>query len=241
MPARERILIPIIKHLRTSRIPQKIHTATKESTLTIVIHDLLRRNASWDFLNLRLDSVEFTGSLVDEVLLALTDIADTKRALSFFRWSARWKNSGQDIRCYDLMVQILVRARLLEHARALLESVIRKSADAGSSRFEIVGSLLSTYASTHSGPFLFDFLIQTYAKLRMFELAFDVCKYLKERGFSSSLITFNVLIHVMQKIFEEERVEEGILLLKRMNVILDDVAYSLIVYGHCRNEKVEVF
>ena len=46
---------------------------------------------------------------------------------------------------------------------------------------------------------MFDLLVQAYAKLKMFEIAFEVCCYLEECGFSSSLISFNTLIHVVQK------------------------------------------
>ena len=46
---------------------------------------------------------------------------------------------------------------------------------------------------------MFDLLVQAYAKLKMFEIAFEVCCYLEEHGFSSNLISFNTLIHVVQK------------------------------------------
>ncbi|XP_077234859.1 pentatricopeptide repeat (PPR) superfamily protein [Tasmannia lanceolata] len=171
------------------------HTYTNESEIVGTFCGLLRREGNLDSLRGGLDSIKLTDSLVEKVLLDLKEPIDAKRALSFFHWSARCNNYEHTVRSYCITVQILVRSQLLTHARALLESVIMKNAEG----FLVVESLLSTYRSTVSTPHLFDFLIQTYAKLRMFELAFDVCLYLEEKGFSSSLITFNTLIHVVQK------------------------------------------
>ena len=65
--------------------------------------------------------------------------------------------------------------------------------------FSVVDSPHWSFKIIVSTPFVFDLLVQAYAKLRMFEIAFEVCCYLEEHGFSSSLISFNTLIHVVQK------------------------------------------
>lgn len=290
----------------TLGMPKSVHTLASESEAVVAICDSLRKHGNWDGLS---GKFALNNWMVDKILIELKEPIDARRALSFFHWSAQRKNFEHSVRSYCIIVQILVRARLFEHARALLESVIRKNGEGGDSRFVIVESLLSTYKITNSNPFSYDLLVQTYAKLRMFEMAFDVCGYLEDHGFSCSLISFNKLIYVVQKsdknlfvwkiyeymlvrrkypnavttrimidamckegtlkkfmdildrihgkkctpmiiinmalvfrIFEERRVEEGLVLLKRMlvkEIILDDIAYSLIVYGHCRNGSLE--
>ncbi|KAF2312993.1 hypothetical protein GH714_008633 [Hevea brasiliensis] len=88
-----------------------------------------------------------------------------------------------------------------------------------------------------------NFVHEAYAKLRLFEVGFEVCCYLADHGFFVSLTSFNILIHVVQKsdkspwILEEGKIEVAMALLKLMlqkNMILDAIAYSLIVYAKVR-------
>ncbi|RWR87073.1 pentatricopeptide repeat-containing protein, mitochondrial [Cinnamomum micranthum f. kanehirae] len=137
--------------------------------------------------------------MVDEILIELKKPIDAMRALSFFHWSSQQNNFEHSIRSYCIIIQILIHAHMFKHAQAMLESVIRRNCESSDSRFVIVESLLSTYKITDSSPSSFDLLIQTYSKLRLFELAFDVCCFLDGHGFSSSIISFNKLIYVVQK------------------------------------------
>ncbi|KAJ8758574.1 hypothetical protein K2173_000295 [Erythroxylum novogranatense] len=176
------------------------HTGNQTTGEAIVdaICDSFHGGVSWDVLNRKFSSVEFSDLLVEKVLLKFKEPFNAKRALGFFHSSAQSKNSAHGIRSYCLMVHILVHARLIMDAQALLESMLKRSSQ-DSSKFSIVDSLLNSYNDVLSSPFVFDLLAQTYAKLRMFEVGFDVCCYLGEHGYSLSVISFNALIHVVQK------------------------------------------
>ncbi|GAV76712.1 PPR domain-containing protein/PPR_2 domain-containing protein [Cephalotus follicularis] len=177
-----------------------IHAITEPNNNTIVngICDSLRRGWNWETLSRKFDSVELNESLVKTVLLELKEPTDAKCALGFFHWSAQRKGFEHGLWSYSLAIHILVRARLFMDAKALLESILKKSVG-DSSRFLVVDALVRSYKITDSNPFVFDLLVQAYAKLRMFEVGFDVCRFLEEREFSLSIISFNTLIHFVQK------------------------------------------
>lgn len=162
------------------------------------IRNSFRSGLNWDTLTRKFHDVEFDEQIAEKVLLNLKEPIDAKRALSFFHWSSRNNNFEHGIRSYCIAIHILVRARLNLDARALVESVLKKNFG-DSSTFLVVDSLLDSYKITASNPFVFDLLIQAYSRLRMFETGFDVCCYLEEHGFSLSLATFNILMHVVQK------------------------------------------
>ncbi|PQQ08753.1 pentatricopeptide repeat-containing protein [Prunus yedoensis var. nudiflora] len=246
-------LIPIPINQKT----RLINTDSAPKDVAKAIRDSFRSSWNWDTLTTKFESVKLDGGLVESVLLELKEPIDAKRALGFFHWAAHRKCFEHGVWSYSITIHILARARLLMDARALLESVLKKTAENGS-KFSVVDSLLSSY--------------EAYAKLRMFETGFDVCCYLGEHGLPLSLITYNTLLHVVQKsdqtalegklkkyvdmldrihgkrcspsvivntslvfsILEEGRVEEGLMLLRRMlqkNMVLDTIAYSLIVYA----------
>ncbi|KAK4602372.1 hypothetical protein RGQ29_011427 [Quercus rubra] len=190
-------------HSPQSVVAKFIHGCTEANIDTVVnsICGSFRKGCNWDILTQNFDSVRLNDLIVEKVLLELKEPTDAKRALAFFHWSAQRKKFEHGNWSYCITIHILVQARLLTDARALLESVLKKNAGSHL-RFSVVDSLLSSYKITVSTPFVFDLLVQAYAKLRMFEIAFDVCRYLEEHGFSSSLISFNTLIHVVQKSYQ---------------------------------------
>ncbi|CAN6486890.1 unnamed protein product [Victoria cruziana] len=162
------------------------------------VSDLLRRGDDWDWLSANLGHIRLSDSIVEGILLQLKEPLDAKKGLSFFHWSSVRKNFEHSVRSYCLLVQILFHARIDTHAKAMLESAVRKNSYCGSP-FRLEESLLSTYAITCSSPQLFDYLVQTYAKMRMFHEAISSCHYLKERGFLPSIVTWNLLLNVVQR------------------------------------------
>ncbi|CAO2823740.1 unnamed protein product [Amaranthus hypochondriacus] len=165
----------------------------------------LRKGLSWDTLCRKYDSVKFDAPIVEKVLLELKEPLEAKRALKFFHWVARTNKIGQShhgLKHYCIIIHILARARLVNDAQSLLESILKRDVEDevdSSLRFSVVDMLLNTYKITNSCPFVFDLLVQSYSKLRMFVAAFDVCCFLEEHGFSLSLVTFNTLLHFIQK------------------------------------------
>lgn len=273
--------------------------------ISFVITSAMSKGWSFDSLTTSFGSVELTQPLVESVLLDLKEPDDAKKALTFFHWSSRTRRFEHDLRSYCFIVHILVRAGLLVDARALLESAIGKYAR-GSSVAEV---LLSTYEAVLPGRRVFDLLLQTYSNMRLVGAAFDACRYLGDRGFDASLISFNTMLRVAQRsgqsglawkvfeymlvrriypnkvttqvmvdvmckagvlpkmvgvldrihgkrcppgvivnaalafrIIEEGRAEEAIVLLKRMlqrNMVLDDIAYSLIISAYCKMPNLD--
>ncbi|KAF5176498.1 Pentatricopeptide repeat-containing protein [Thalictrum thalictroides] len=161
------------------------------------------KHQTFIFFSKKFNYIKFTNSIIEKVLIELKDPKDAKPALKFFHWSSHKPNTNKiehGIQSYCLIIHTLVRARFLIEARALLESVVKKSSNDGSSSgFIVVEMLFSSYKSMDSIPLVFDLLIQTYSKLRMFDIAFQACKYIEDNGFSCSLVSFNTLIHVVQK------------------------------------------
>lgn len=203
LPLRQRIQFIISKSFCKSshlQLPKFIHSTRKpkSNSLVAAICDCFRRGWNWDTLSKQFNSIRLNDSLVENVLLELKEPVDAKRALGFFHWSAHHKSYQHNLCSYSVTIHILVRARLLVDARALIESVLEKHIG-DDSRFSVVDSLLDTYNVADSIPLVFDLLVQTYSKMRLFEVAFDVCCYLEQRGFSLSLISFNTLIHVVTK------------------------------------------
>ncbi|XP_031503193.1 pentatricopeptide repeat-containing protein At1g66345, mitochondrial [Nymphaea colorata] len=163
-----------------------------------LVSELLRRGDDWDWLSGKLDHIRLTDSIVEDILLQLKEPSDAKKGLSFFHWSSVRKKFDHSVRSYCILAQILFHARLDTHAKVMLESAARKNSYR-ESPFRLEESLLSTYAVTCSSPQLFDHLIQTYAKLRMFHEAISSYHYLQEHGFLPSIATWNMLLNVVQR------------------------------------------
>uniref|UniRef100_A0A1D1ZM85 Pentatricopeptide repeat-containing protein At1g66345, mitochondrial n=1 Tax=Anthurium amnicola TaxID=1678845 RepID=A0A1D1ZM85_9ARAE len=161
--------------------------------------NMLRKGGNWESLDACFKSVELSNQIVDGVLLNLKEPVDAKKALVFFHWCSRCRNYQHKVWSYGLMIHILVRAGLLVDARVLLESVVLKNSESEASLFAIVETLLDTYEAVLSNPRVFDFLVQTYSKLRMFDMALRATTYVGERGFLLSLTSFNTLLHVVQR------------------------------------------
>ncbi|KAM7279338.1 hypothetical protein ACFE04_006472 [Oxalis oulophora] len=290
----------LIKFIHTTTNPESNNNNTTQIVNSIT--NSLKNNSNWDTLTSKFNSTQLNTTIIKQVLLSLKQPNYAKQALRFFHWSANCKGFQHGACTYALTIHILIRASLLTDAKALLESVLKKTHVNNSPKFLVVDCLIDSFKVTDSNPLVFNLLVQYYAKLRFFNVGFDVCCYLEDHhGFCLSLITYNSLIHVVQKsdlydlvwkiyerliirrvypnevtirtmigalckggklrevmdlidvihgkrcsasvivntnlvlrIVEEGRVEEGMALLKRMlqkNMILDTIAYSLIVYS----------
>ncbi|GAU44488.1 hypothetical protein TSUD_12990 [Trifolium subterraneum] len=76
----------------------------------------------------------------------------------------------------------------------------------------------SVLSGSHFHPPVFDLLIKTYAKARLPDVAFAVCRYVDENGFCVGLSSFNALLHVAVKCSRFETVWEvyGYMIEKRI-------------------------
>lgn len=200
-----------------------LHTTVEPSqnkgTIITSICNSLSNGLSWDSLTEEFSSVQWTNPLIHKVLVQLKEPMNAKKALSFFHWSAKQMHIQHGISTYCITVHILVKAKLVKDAKALLESILEnpingESTNAtltrkvreyevslqGNSRlFDVLEALLDSYVVVDSVPFVFDLFMQTCAKLRMFDNVVDACELLDEYGFRLSVISYNTLLHVMQK------------------------------------------
>lgn len=159
----------------------------------------LRRGENWEVLTKKFQSFHFTDPIVQEVLLQLKEPHDAKNALTFFHWSAKSSNSRHGVFIYCIIIHILAKSKLVRHANALIESVLRKESGVGENVFGVLDCLIGSYKLADSCSFVFDLFVQCCAKLRMVDKGLDVCKLLDENGFRLSVISYNTLLHVVQK------------------------------------------
>ncbi|GFQ05537.1 pentatricopeptide repeat-containing protein at1g66345 mitochondrial [Phtheirospermum japonicum] len=143
---------------------------------------------------------------------------------------------------YCLLIHILVKARLVKDAKALFESVLtKKITEANSRTLGVLDSLIDTYVTVDSVPLVFDLFIQTCAKLRMVDDILDACKLLFDRGFPLSVISFNTVLHVMQK-SDEARLAWGVynhmIVIK---ILPNEATVRIMVALLCKEGKLERF
>lgn len=223
-----------------------VHTQAEEPTTNATVGDLcdaLRRGCNWDTLIQRFGFVEFSDLIIEKVLLQLKEPTDARRALGFFHWSSQRKKSKcqHGVRPYCIVIHILVRARLLVDSRALLESVLRKCEREDNPMFLFVDTLLGTYRATDSTPLVFDLLIQTYAKLRQFEVAFHVFHRLDTHGFSVSIISYNSLLHVVQKSNQHALVWKIYEHMIEKRTYPNEVTVRIMIGALCKEGKLQNF
>ncbi|XP_006828175.2 pentatricopeptide repeat-containing protein At1g66345, mitochondrial [Amborella trichopoda] len=161
--------------------------------------DMLRTSGNWNDLSLRFGVINLNEAIIEQVLLNLKEPNEAKLALSFFHWSSLCKKIDHGLSTYCIIVDILVQFELFTHAQALLESTMKKHCIGDSGFPKLSESLLGTYDITGSSFRVFDFLVQTYARLRMFDEAISSYSLLQKYGFSPSIVTWNILLNFVQK------------------------------------------
>ncbi|CAI9111380.1 OLC1v1011597C1 [Oldenlandia corymbosa var. corymbosa] len=180
---------------------------TSESYDAIVssISDSLSKGLNWESLSQKFIPVQLTESLVQKVLLHLKEPIKAKQALKFFHWSAHHTKSRHGISSYCLAIHIFAKAKLVKDAKALIESILAEPCEVAtvsgmdSKVLCVLDSLIQSYEIVDSGPLSFDLFMQTCARLKMIDNILDACKILDEHGFGLSVISYNTLLHVMQK------------------------------------------
>ncbi|KNA26109.1 hypothetical protein SOVF_000460 [Spinacia oleracea] len=214
-------------------------------TVASSVCDSLRKGLNWDTLSRKYGSVNLDDLIIERVLLEFKEPIEAKRALSFFHWAAHNNKLGHGLKHYCIIIQILARARLVNDARSLLESILMRNGENEvncSLRFPVVDMLLNTYKVTNSCSFVFDLMVQSYSKLRMYSAAFDVCCYLDERGFSLSLVTFNTLLHVIQKSPDDSNLiweVYGHMIQKRINP--NDATVKIMINALCKAGELQKY
>ncbi|KAL1534617.1 pentatricopeptide repeat-containing protein, mitochondrial [Salvia divinorum] len=185
--------------------PPLVHTSSELKTndsnngITSII-DSLHRGESWKTLSQKYGSVHFTNPLVANILLHLKEPINSRKALKFFHWTAKEVNLEHELSNYCLIIHILVKGGLIKDAKAMFESILEKNGLEGNYKiFPILDLLMETYGVVDSVPLVFDLFVQACAKLRIVDGIIDAFELLFDNGFVLSVISFNTLLHVLQK------------------------------------------
>ncbi|KAL8194013.1 hypothetical protein R6Q57_026255 [Mikania cordata] len=200
---------------RINTVAEPPHTAAEEEyeekiAATIVkICNSFPKNLNWQTLN---QNIKFhdvrRSSVINKVVIQLKDPPNAKKALSFFQWSSHFTGITHHTHTYAIVILILVNAKLIKDASALIESVLTRSVTGNCNNNDgyvscsvvsLVHSFISSYEVTGSSPFVFDLLVHICSKLRMTNEAVDVCVCVGEHGFRLNVISYNTLLHVIQK------------------------------------------
>ncbi|KAK7405774.1 hypothetical protein VNO78_07383 [Psophocarpus tetragonolobus] len=167
-------------------------------TVVTALCNSFREGRNWDSATREFRSLQLNdSSLVERVLLQLTSPNDAKAALGFFHWASKRTNDTfhHTTRSYCIAIHLLLNANLLTDARALLESLARANPKPRAA----IDSLSDTCHLSHSPSLAVNLLIQTYAKAKLTDVAFDACRYAEERGSAVSVVTFNAVLHAVQR------------------------------------------
>ncbi|XP_027357086.1 pentatricopeptide repeat-containing protein At1g66345, mitochondrial [Abrus precatorius] len=185
--------------LRVSCLQRETASVSKlsfDDNVVTAISNSFREGWNWETITRKFGCLQLNDSTVEKVLLELKAPTDAKPALGFFHWAAKRNGFEHGTRSYCIAIHVLLGARLLTDAKALLESLSIKHIHSTA----LVDSLVDTSRVVPcSSPLAVNLLIQAYAKTRMTDVAFHVCRYVQERGFSVSVVSFNALLHVVQK------------------------------------------
>ncbi|QCD87726.1 hypothetical protein DEO72_LG3g2266 [Vigna unguiculata] len=100
-------------------------------------------------------------------------------------------------RSYAITINLLLRANLLIHARALLRFLTKTNTHSHAVP-ALVDSFLNVVVST-SRDLAVNLLIQAYAKAKLMDVAFHVCRYMEEYGVCVTVVSFNALLHAVQR------------------------------------------
>ncbi|CAJ1932937.1 unnamed protein product [Sphenostylis stenocarpa] len=183
-----------------------LHTASfskpkLDDSVVAALCNSFRERRNWDSITREFRSLQLNDVSVEHLLLQLNSPSDAKAALGFFHWAASLPNTTfqHSTRSYTILINLLLRANLVAHARALLHSLTKTNTDSLSVR-ALVDSLLHVVVST-SRALAVNLLVQAYAKAKLTDIAFDVCRYVEEHGVSVSLsvVSFNTLLHAVQR------------------------------------------
>ncbi|KAK6142516.1 hypothetical protein DH2020_022864 [Rehmannia glutinosa] len=143
---------------------------------------------------------------------------------------------------YCILIHILVKARLIKDAKAMFESVLTKDfSEDFSQTLAVLDSLIDSYEIVDSVPFVFDLFIQTCAKLRLVDDILDAFKLLFDHGFPLSVISFNTVLHVMQKSDKANLVWSVYEHMIDRRVCPNEVTMRIMVGALCKEGKLDRF
>ncbi|CAN4097330.1 unnamed protein product [Withania somnifera] len=210
-------------------------SSNNDNPIVTSICNSLRKGENWEGLTKKFKSFNFTPTSIQQVLLHLKEPHDAKNALNFFHWSAKNCNSQHGVFLYCIIIHILAKSKLVRHANALIESALRNEEN----EFVVLDSLIGSYKLADSCHFVFDLFVQCCSKMRMIDKSLDVCNLLDENGFMLSVISYNTLLHIVQK-SEKSNMVWGIyeyMIEKR--VYPNEMTARIMISGLCKEGRLQ--
>ncbi|XP_042504235.1 pentatricopeptide repeat-containing protein At2g15980 [Macadamia integrifolia] len=162
-----------------------------------------RSKSRWNFIK-SLYPDGFSPREVSQIILHIRN--NPRLALRFFLWSER-SICTHDLLSYSTIIHILARARLKTQAQSLIQTAIRVSEvdnfddpEISSKPPKIFETLVKTYRSCDSAPFVFDLLIRACLQARKIDRATAIVWLLRSRGIYPTISTCNLLIRSVSQL-----------------------------------------
>ena len=168
-------------------------TKTLVSTAVSILRQQ-RSKSRWSHLQ-SLFPEGFTAAEASHIALEIKN--NPHLALSFFLWCHRKSLCNHTLLSYSTIIHILARARLKSQALGLIREAIRVFDDSDECSAQpprIFESLVKTYNSCGSAPFVFDLLIKACLNSKRIEQSISIVKMLRSQGISPIISTCNALI-----------------------------------------------
>ncbi|KAG6711533.1 hypothetical protein I3842_05G059700 [Carya illinoinensis] len=117
-------------------------------------------------------------------------------ALRFFLWTQHKSLCNHNLLSYSTIIHILARGRLKSRAQVLIRTAIRVFTEDNQvpNPLKVFESLVKTYTSCGSAPFVFDLLVQACLETKKIDPANEIVRMLRSRGINPKVSTLNFLI-----------------------------------------------
>ncbi|KAK9286577.1 hypothetical protein L1049_014976 [Liquidambar formosana] len=191
--------VPLIKRtfssLPSDQIPQP--QTLISSVVSILKHH--RSKSRWSYLQ-SLYPTGFNPEEVSQITLHLKN--NPRLALSFFLWSQQKSLCTHNLLSYSTIIHILARSRLKSQAQTLIRTAIRVTESASTddsdplsdSPPKIFETLVKTYRTCGSAPFVFDLLIKSCLEAKRIDGSLAIVRMLRSRGINPKVSTCNALV-----------------------------------------------
>ncbi|XP_076906705.1 pentatricopeptide repeat-containing protein At2g15980-like [Bidens hawaiensis] len=167
--------------------PSSTADPTVTSAVSILKHH--RSKSRWTHLRTLFPS-GFTPSQFSQITLQLRN--NPHLALTFFQFTLTHSLCHHSLSSYASIIHTLARSRQKTQTLTLIQSAIRKFNDPNpNSLFE---TLVKTYRTFDSAPFVFDLLIKACVQSKRVEHAIEIVRLLRSKGISPLISTCNSLV-----------------------------------------------
>ncbi|KAL8255347.1 hypothetical protein R6Q59_033568 [Mikania micrantha] len=160
-----------------------------------------RFKSRWTHLRMLFPS-GFTPSQFSQITVQLRN--NPHLALRFFNFTVNRSLCHHNLLSYATIIHTLARSRQKTHALTLIQSAIRKFEDRNNNSLPnapplIFETLIRTYRTCDSAPFVFDLLIEGCLQSKSVERAMEIMRMLRSKGIYPMSSTCNSLIMSVSK------------------------------------------